>query len=151
MSRFGRWRIRGGGLDGKESWWAQGSAGGGDLFGSFVGVDALCINQENLKERSHQVQRIGLIYENAFQVIVWFGTIYYEPRTPTDVPSWWEPGPTVPSTLAQGTFSGICKIVNEWRSRAGLLDTLAEATYETTTTGHTSRPSGDIMSAGSPL
>lgn len=45
-------------------------------------VDALCINQEDLKERSHQVQRMGLIYENAFQVIVWFGKIYYEPRKP---------------------------------------------------------------------
>lgn len=60
------------------------------MFGSFVGVDALCINQENLKERSHQVQRIGLIYENAFQVIVWFGKIYYEPKTPKDASSWWE-------------------------------------------------------------
>ena len=57
----------------------------------------------------------------------------------------------MPSTLAQETFSGICKIVNEWRSRAGLLDTFAEATHETTATGHTFRPSGDILSAGSPL
>ncbi|TVY85528.1 Heterokaryon incompatibility protein 6 OR allele [Lachnellula suecica] len=36
-------------------------------------VDALCINQTNLAERGLQVTRMGLIYSNAAEVIVWLG------------------------------------------------------------------------------
>ncbi|KAK1845502.1 ankyrin repeat and sam domain containing protein 6 [Colletotrichum chrysophilum] len=36
-------------------------------------VDAVCINQNNHKERGHQVQRMGDIYSQARQVIVWLG------------------------------------------------------------------------------
>jgi hypothetical protein len=35
-------------------------------------IDAICVNQENLKERSHQVQRMGDIYK-AERVVVWLG------------------------------------------------------------------------------
>jgi hypothetical protein len=36
-------------------------------------VDALCINQHDLEERSGQVQRMGDIYSSAAKVIVWLG------------------------------------------------------------------------------
>ena len=36
-------------------------------------VDALCINQHNLPERSHQVNLMGKIYMAATRVIVWLG------------------------------------------------------------------------------
>ncbi|KAE9363246.1 HET-domain-containing protein, partial [Stipitochalara longipes BDJ] len=36
-------------------------------------VDALCINQENDVERSHQVFQMGSIYSHARQVCVWLG------------------------------------------------------------------------------
>jgi hypothetical protein len=36
-------------------------------------VDALCINQENPKEREHQVQSMPKIYGQANRVIVWLG------------------------------------------------------------------------------
>jgi hypothetical protein len=36
-------------------------------------IDALCIDQGNDKEKSCQVRRMGSIYENASQVIVWLG------------------------------------------------------------------------------
>ncbi|KAH7077902.1 heterokaryon incompatibility protein-domain-containing protein, partial [Paraphoma chrysanthemicola] len=36
-------------------------------------VDALCIDQLNLIEKSHQVQRMGMIYSNADHVIAWLG------------------------------------------------------------------------------
>jgi hypothetical protein len=36
-------------------------------------IDALCINQEDLIERSKQVQMMGLIYWHAYRVIVWLG------------------------------------------------------------------------------
>lgn len=40
-------------------------------------VDAVCIDQHNIKERSHQVSRMNDIYSQASNVIVWLG----EPRT----------------------------------------------------------------------
>jgi hypothetical protein len=36
-------------------------------------IDALCINQDNMMERNHQVARMGDIYRNATSVIVWLG------------------------------------------------------------------------------
>ncbi|KAI0969369.1 heterokaryon incompatibility protein-domain-containing protein [Xylaria arbuscula] len=36
-------------------------------------VDAICINQCNIKERSSQVKLMGEIYRNAVQVLVWLG------------------------------------------------------------------------------
>ncbi|XEU99256.1 hypothetical protein FSHL1_004543 [Fusarium sambucinum] len=36
-------------------------------------VDALCIDQSNIKERSHQVNHMGEIYRKAENVIVWLG------------------------------------------------------------------------------
>jgi hypothetical protein len=36
-------------------------------------IDAICIDQENIKERNHQVQMMSLIYTRATQVCVWLG------------------------------------------------------------------------------
>ncbi|KAF2114888.1 heterokaryon incompatibility protein-domain-containing protein [Lophiotrema nucula] len=36
-------------------------------------IDALCIDQENVNERNHQVQQMGSIYSSATQVLVWLG------------------------------------------------------------------------------
>ncbi|KAK2754755.1 ankyrin repeat and sam domain containing protein 6 [Colletotrichum kahawae] len=36
-------------------------------------VDAVCIDQNNHKERGHQVQQMGDIYHQARQVVVWLG------------------------------------------------------------------------------
>lgn len=38
-----------------------------------IWVDALCIDQSNLPERSHQVQLMSEIYKDASKVIVWLG------------------------------------------------------------------------------
>ncbi|KAJ4296565.1 hypothetical protein N0V90_006611 [Kalmusia sp. IMI 367209] len=40
---------------------------------SLICVDALCINQNDEEERSHQVQLMGAIYSNASNVISWLG------------------------------------------------------------------------------
>lgn len=40
---------------------------------SFLWADALCINQQNLKERNFHVQLMGKIYKKADSVIVWLG------------------------------------------------------------------------------
>jgi len=41
-------------------------------------VDAICIDQGNEKERGHQVQQMGDIYNQADSVIFWLGSATYE-------------------------------------------------------------------------
>lgn len=41
--------------------------------GSVLWVDALCINQQDVAERGHQVAQMGIIYSHAQQVICWLG------------------------------------------------------------------------------
>jgi hypothetical protein len=36
-------------------------------------IDAICVNQRSLKERSRQVQRMGDIYSKAIRVVIWLG------------------------------------------------------------------------------
>ena len=36
-------------------------------------IDAICINQEDVKEREQQVERMGDIYQSARQVLIWLG------------------------------------------------------------------------------
>ncbi|KAM0183793.1 hypothetical protein ACHAPF_000237 [Botrytis cinerea] len=38
-----------------------------------IWIDAICINQEDLSERGHQVQLMAKIYSKASQVVVWLG------------------------------------------------------------------------------
>ncbi|KAH7412199.1 heterokaryon incompatibility protein-domain-containing protein [Phaeosphaeria sp. MPI-PUGE-AT-0046c] len=40
---------------------------------NWLWIDALCINQSNLAERTHQVQYMGHIYSGAEQIISWLG------------------------------------------------------------------------------
>ncbi|KAF2828677.1 HET-domain-containing protein, partial [Ophiobolus disseminans] len=39
----------------------------------WIWIDALCIDQNNVAERQHQVQQMGLIYSNAAEVYTWLG------------------------------------------------------------------------------
>ncbi|KAH7410054.1 heterokaryon incompatibility protein-domain-containing protein [Phaeosphaeria sp. MPI-PUGE-AT-0046c] len=43
-----------------------------DLAG-LLWIDAICIDQENLSERGHQVKQMGRIYKSASTVLVWLG------------------------------------------------------------------------------
>ncbi|KAH9221926.1 heterokaryon incompatibility, partial [Leptodontidium sp. 2 PMI_412] len=40
---------------------------------TIIWVDALCINQEDIPERSEQVRWMGDIYRTAYRVLVWLG------------------------------------------------------------------------------
>lgn len=39
----------------------------------YIWIDAICINQEDLEERSIQVARMYSIYDNAQSVLIWLG------------------------------------------------------------------------------
>jgi hypothetical protein len=36
-------------------------------------IGAICINQDNMKERNHQASRMGSIYSQAEKVVAWLG------------------------------------------------------------------------------
>ena len=40
---------------------------------SYVWIDAICINQADMSERNHQVQKMVSIYKNAVKVLAWLG------------------------------------------------------------------------------
>ncbi|KAJ2907377.1 hypothetical protein MKZ38_003234 [Zalerion maritima] len=60
-------------------------------------VDALCINQQDIAEKSNQVRRMSQIFQNACQVFVWLG--------PENMGHFHTPT----------ALSGLCSIVNTWR------------------------------------
>jgi len=45
----------------------------GDLNGKSLWVDAICINQQDIEERSQQVPLMRLLYSRAERVIIWLG------------------------------------------------------------------------------
>ncbi|KAK8015240.1 hypothetical protein PG990_008536 [Apiospora arundinis] len=46
---------------------------GAELDDTWWWIDSICINLEDMKERSQQVQMMGQIYRNAYAVIIWLG------------------------------------------------------------------------------
>jgi len=47
-------------------------------------VDAICIDQDNKRERGHQVQQMGKIYRQAEEVVVWLGSATGDTNTLMD-------------------------------------------------------------------
>jgi hypothetical protein len=45
-----------------------------DIQSNWIWIDALCIDQENIEEREHQVKRMGHIYSRANRVVSWLGS-----------------------------------------------------------------------------
>ncbi|KAF5257114.1 hypothetical protein FOXYS1_12378 [Fusarium oxysporum] len=85
-----------------------------------IWADAICINQEDAKERGQQVALMGQIFSGAWQVVVWLGEESDRCMC----------GKTILETSLSSVskaFSGICSVVNDWLSQAGQ-ETL-EASY----------------------
>jgi hypothetical protein len=70
-----------------------------------IWADALCINQQNLMERSEQVQQMKLVFEYASRVLVWLG-----PGSTATRDCW-----GVETKNLDPSFSGTYRIVNTWR------------------------------------
>ncbi|KAH7220449.1 heterokaryon incompatibility protein-domain-containing protein [Fusarium redolens] len=85
-----------------------------------IWADAVCINQEDVKERSQQVVMMGEIFSGAWQVIIWLGEEFDRCSC----------GKTILEAAlssASEAFSGICSVVNEWLIQCGQED--LKATY----------------------
>ncbi|KLO89166.1 Uncharacterized protein LW93_12587 [Fusarium fujikuroi] len=86
-----------------------------------IWADAICINQEDVKERGQQVSLMGRIFNSAWQVIIWLG----EERDRCCC------GETVLEASLSSVskaFLGICAIVNAWLAQSG--QKTLEATYQ---------------------
>lgn len=95
-----------------------------------VWADALCINQDDVAERNHQVGKMKSIYENAFSLVIWLGPgrrVRYNPAPPVHLRSQYR------------AFSAVCSVVNAWRKRSGYADIIPEATHSRSY----SRPRGE--------
>jgi hypothetical protein len=90
-----------------------------------VWADALCINQTNMAEKSQQVSRMNLIYENASQVVIWLG----DSGTKCDRPLSYGFDIQSPPHYPYQAFSGVCAVVNAWRARSGYDGSIPAATH----------------------
>ncbi|KAK8026440.1 hypothetical protein PG991_003496 [Apiospora marii] len=52
-----------------------------------VWIDALCINQDDPKERAQQVKMMGQIYRRASTVKIWLGNEAHRPKGPIPIPT----------------------------------------------------------------
>ena len=102
-----------------------------------IWVDALCINQNDVEERSQQVRRMGTIFESAFRVLIWLDD---PPKEFKENP------PLVHKQFAYRAFSGVCKVVNSWRERSKLEDVMDFATHTPGIACPESENLGDLMS-----
>ncbi|CVK90848.1 related to heterokaryon incompatibility protein (het-6OR allele) [Fusarium proliferatum] len=85
-----------------------------------IWADAICINQEDVKERGQQVVLMGQIFSGAWKVVVWLGEESDRCMC----------GNTVLETSLSSVskaFSGVCAVVNDWLAQAG--QEALEATY----------------------
>ncbi|PNP59974.1 hypothetical protein FNYG_14698 [Fusarium nygamai] len=88
----------------------------------FIWADAICINQDDAKERSQQVRLMGKIFGGAWRVVIWVGEqedrCYCGERLLE----------SRPGSLTEA-LSGICFIVNTWLAQQGRIH--IKATYST--------------------
>ncbi|KAM0540538.1 hypothetical protein ACHAPJ_013586 [Fusarium lateritium] len=85
-----------------------------------IWADAICINQNDVEERSQQVRLMGKIFSGACQVIVWLG----EEGDRCDC------GQSILETSLSSVskaLSGVCSIVNDWLVQNG--EEKIKATY----------------------
>ena len=71
-----------------------------------IWADALCINQDDVEERSSQVSKMEEIFSSAYEVYAWLGE--------ETLPGW-----TYPPFCASVALSDLCTIVNQWREQSG--------------------------------
>ena len=92
-----------------------------------IWADALCINQDDVRERSTQVSRMNEIFRGAYEVLAWLG----EETLPDQ---------TYPRFRASVVFSDLCTIVNVWRDKSGNSSLVPKATYWSPDDGQASPP-----------
>ncbi|KAK4450833.1 heterokaryon incompatibility protein-domain-containing protein [Podospora aff. communis PSN243] len=99
-------------------------------------VDAICINQDDIQERSQQVAAMGHIFRNAHSVLVWLGLGLAPNRNRS-------PEITPPPEEA---FAGICAVVSTWAAARGHVDLVEQPRYFGS---HRNRSAGGVHGSAS--
>ncbi|KAH6681372.1 heterokaryon incompatibility protein-domain-containing protein [Halenospora varia] len=94
-------------------------------------VDALCINQRNLKERNEQVAMMGDVYIGAKPVVIWLGEGSEETDEGFDLISMMAKGGEVTETVSRDLFSFYIELVKiEWFTRLWTVQELVLASQD---------------------
>ncbi|KAK0627606.1 heterokaryon incompatibility protein-domain-containing protein [Immersiella caudata] len=83
-------------------------------------IDAICINQDDIQERSQQVAIMGDIFRNAYGVLVWLGLGLppIKPNASYEI--------TPPPEEA---FASVCAVVSTWAAAKGHTNLVGQAQY----------------------
>ena len=81
----------------------------------FLWVDALCINQEDIQERGHQVTLMSSLYRSATRVLIWIAPKPNIGPYDSEKHEWQGPPPELEDAQVQCAFGAICDVVNTWR------------------------------------
>ncbi|KAH7333275.1 heterokaryon incompatibility protein-domain-containing protein [Rhexocercosporidium sp. MPI-PUGE-AT-0058] len=114
-------------------------------------IDALCIDQENIEERSSQVSKMGSIYSSAKNVILWLGRKDAEIDAGFDLLEKWISG-SMEIAISERTWSGLEKIFkkSEWWTRLWVVQEAVLAKCSTLTCGDRSVDWTTLMSVLKP-
>ncbi|KAK9772844.1 putative Heterokaryon incompatibility domain-containing protein [Seiridium cardinale] len=83
----------------------------------FLWADAICINQDDERERGHQVTLMNMIYTRAARVIIWLGQkdqiarSFWDHKTCQYVST----SDDMEGIRAQRAFGAVCDVVNRWQ------------------------------------
>ncbi|KAF2799736.1 hypothetical protein K505DRAFT_370778 [Melanomma pulvis-pyrius CBS 109.77] len=103
----------------------------------FLWADALCINQDDARERGHQVTLMGAVYRSARRVLIWIGEQNKSSVYDKTTGKIREPPALFEDVRAQRSFGAICDIVNRWQ---GADSGTPPAIYNLSTTSQSNEP-----------
>ncbi|KAJ4304809.1 hypothetical protein N0V90_000337 [Kalmusia sp. IMI 367209] len=99
--------------------------GRGVLRERWYWIDALCIDQDNVAERNHQVQQMGKIYARADRVLLWLGRA----AEVGSLSNYFQPADTFFETLDQSRRMGDHVYDNEYWRRAWVTQEIVLARF----------------------
>ncbi|KAH8898042.1 HET-domain-containing protein [Thozetella sp. PMI_491] len=87
----------------------------------FLWADAICINQDDEHERSHQVGLMGAIYGHAARVLMWISEYRSQPGEFYDEQKFefFQNPSEFDDVRAQRSFGAVCDIINRWQAGCG--------------------------------
>jgi hypothetical protein len=104
-----------------------------DVRSRYVWIDAICINQADTSERSHQVKMMRKVYSSASCVVIWLGdadrgsessVVSTILRHAEDSRLHWDPALNNPETLTWDKMEMFLFFKNEWWSRTWTIQEL---------------------------
>lgn len=112
----------------------------------FLWVDAISIDQENVKERSHQVSLMAEIYRNATQACIWLGSFPNETDLTTNKKAWTDDGLQLNALSYHEHKTWNDLVAREWFRRTWILQECSLAREAVFYYGRNSMPWSQVVS-----